>query len=222
MAKKKISFDLVLSNKIFKENLVSLLKASKETIDEQRNQYEELIEQLGKSKEIGDWFDKSCHYANIDWLFLNSVFISAFSFFEHHIFTFCRIVEEKFNKRIQLEDISGRGLFKYCNYLFLVGEIQSADKTKNDWQEIIYYQKVRNLIAHNGGIMLSDPSKQLEKHECFKFLEKYNVIMAGSLGIIRLTEITFIDNFRILTTKLSDNLTQELAYKIENNAATIL
>ena len=66
--------------------------------------------------------------------------------------------------------------------------------------------------------MLSDPTKQLEKHECYKFLKKHNVIMAGTLGIVRIKNITFVDNFRKLTTKLSESLTNEMAYKIQKHS----
>jgi hypothetical protein len=80
MAAQKISFNLELSNKIFKSNLVSLISVSKESIEEQKKQYLALIEKLSADKEVEDWFGKTSHYANIDWILLNSIFSPLFHF----------------------------------------------------------------------------------------------------------------------------------------------
>lgn len=213
MAGQKISFDLDLTNKIFKSNMLSLINVSKDSIEEQRKQYEVLIENLSNKTADNDWFDKSSHYANIEWILLNSILLSSFSFFEYHVFALCRIVEDRVESKIQLDDISGKGIFKFCNYLFLVGDINSANKANREWQEIIFFQKVRNLLAHNGGIMLSDTTKKLENHACYNFLKKCDVIMAGSLGHIRIRNTSFNDAFQRLTAKLSDDLTKEIANK---------
>lgn len=217
MTSQKISFDLELTNKIFKANLGSLISVSRDSIIEQETNFQIFIDKLSKEEVDENWLDKSAHYSNIDWILLNSILLSSFSFFEHHVFALCRIVEDRSNNRIQIENINGRGIFKFCNYLFLVGQIQNADKTKKVWQEIIYFQKVRNLIAHNGGIMLTDPTKKLENHECYNFLRKNNVIMAGSLGHIRIKDISFIEVFRDLTAEISDKLTYEIAENYKNS-----
>jgi hypothetical protein len=211
MSGQKLTFDLRLTNKIFKANLTSLINVSEDSIREQKRQYEVLMDRLANGTEDKDWFDKGSHYANVEWILLNSILLSAFSFFEHRLFKLCRVVEDKSISKIQIGDISGKGIIKFCNYLFLVGEIQNADRGIKEWQEINYFQKVRNLIAHNGGIMISDPSKKLENHECFKFLSKHHVIMAGSLGHIRIRDLDFIKTFKDLTANLSDKLTTEIS-----------
>lgn len=217
MTKQKLSFDLGLSNKIFKDNLVSLISVSRDSIVAQETNFQVYIDNLS-DKSIGeDWLDNLAHYSNIDWILLNSILLAVFSIFEHHVFALCSIVEERSNSKIKIEDLSGRGIFKYCNYLFLVGEIQNADKTNKAWQEIIYFQKVRNLIAHNGSVMLTDPTKKLENHECYNFLRKYNVTMAGKIGHIRIKDISFIEVFRGLTAEISDKLTKEIAENYKNS-----
>lgn len=210
MGGQKVSFNLELSNKIYKANLTSLIDVSKDSIEEQKKQYKFFIEQLSDEKEIRDWSDKGSHYANIEWLLLNSIFISAFSFFEHHVFAISRVVEDRATSKIKIEDLSGKGINKFCNYLFLVGQIKSADRSLNKWQEIFYFQKVRNLLVHNGGIMISDTTKKLENHECYNFLKKHEVIMAGTLGHIRIRGLDFIEAFSQLTATISDNLTAEI------------
>lgn len=217
MTNQKISFDLELTNKIYKTNLASLISVSRDSVVAQEKDYQDLIDEISKGRVDEGLSDKLSHYSNIDWILLNSILLSSFSIFEHHVFALCRIVEDRSNNRIQIEDLSGRGIFKFCNYLFLIGLIKNADKTNKAWQEIIYFQKVRNLIAHNGGIMISDLTKKLENHECYNFLRKHNVIMAGKMGHIRIRDISFIEVFRDLTSEISDKLTNEIAENYKNN-----
>jgi hypothetical protein len=215
MADEKIYFDLELTNKIFKSNMLSLINVSKDSIKDQKKQYEIFIDKLSQNEVGDDWLDQSSHYANIEWILLNSIFLSSFSFFEHHIYKLCSIVEDRKNGKIKLEHISGKGITKFCNYLFLVGEIEAAKWGNSEWQNIIFFQKVRNLIAHNGGILITEKTKKLENHECYKFLKKYDVIMLGHIGHIRMQNLDFIEAFRELTTKLSDILTKEITEKFK-------
>lgn len=217
MTSKKLSFDLELTNKIFKANLASLIAVSRDSIVAQESNFQIYIDKLSNLSLEEDWQEKLAHYSNIDWILLNSILLSSFSIFEHHVFALCSIVEERSNSRIKIEDLSGRGIFKYCNYLFLIGQIQNADKTNKAWQEIIYFQKVRNLIAHNGGVMLTNPTLKLENHECYNFLRKHNVIMAGKIGHIRIKDISFIEVFRDLTAEISDRLTNEISEKYKKS-----
>lgn len=98
--------------------------------------------------------------------------------------------------------------------MHLIGKLTSADKNSY-WQDIDKFQKVRNKLAHNGGMIISDPDKfkDLEQDELFKFLLKNKVIMAGSFGIIRIRETRFIEAFDKLTGQISDNLVEEIKEK---------
>jgi hypothetical protein len=210
MNKTKLGFDLNLSNKIYKENLKSLLKSSLDSLNEIKRQNEEFIKKLIDKEPQEDWFEKSSHLANIDWIMLNSIFISSFAFFEHHLFSLASIVEDKTSTRITINDLSGKGIIKYCNYLFLVGNLKNANRSGKEWQEIDQFQKVRNIIIHNGGMMISDSTKKPENHECFNFLKQNDVVMAGTTGLIRIKQISFIEGFRDVTFKISDDLTSEI------------
>jgi hypothetical protein len=218
MTQEKISFDLHLSNRIFKANVKSLLELSIGSIARQNEEHGEFLEKL-RDEAPTDWREKSAHYANIEWLLLNSMFLSVFSIFEHHLFTLTRVVEKNTKSKVEIQDLSGKGVVKYCSYLFLVGHIGSADRSKPKWQELFNYQKVRNLIAHNGGLMITDLSKKLESHECFKFLKSRDVIMAGPVGHIRIRSHDFIKGFIEHTSNLSDELTTEIAaaFQIDEN-----
>ena len=211
MKKANIGFDLTLSNKIYKENLKSLIKSSLDNLNEIEKQNKEFISKLIDKEPVEGWFETSSHLANIDWIMLNSIFISSFAFFEHHLYTLARIVEDKTSTRLTINDLSGKGIIKYCNYLFLVGNLKKADRSGKEWQEIDQFQKVRNIIIHNGGMMISDSTKKLENHECFNFLRKRDVVMAGTTGLIRIKQISFIEDFSDITFKISDDLTSEIS-----------
>jgi hypothetical protein len=67
-------------------------------------------------------------------------------------------------------------------------------------------------------MMISDPTKKLENHECFKFLSRHKVIMAGSFGHIRIKDLSFISTFCELISNLSDKLTSEIDIKLFQNS----
>jgi hypothetical protein len=151
---------------------------------------------------------------NIDWIFLNSIFISSFSLFEVQLYKITNIVEYELNLNIKVKDINGKGIYQYRKYLDLVASIQIAKKNK-PWLEIDKYQKVRNKLVHNGGLIITDPSKtdQLEKDEIYKFLKSKNVHVLGSLGRIRIKNLKLINDFTALTIKISDDLIEEIKSK---------
>lgn len=221
MCAKSITFDLELSNKIFKANLKSLIDISAENIVILSQQNIEYFITSGQKTKEGketetDWFDKGSHFANAEWLLLNSIYISFCSFFEHHLFALAKVVEERTSSKIKINDMSGTGINKFAAYLNLVGEIQHADRSNTLWQVIQKYQKVRNIIVHNGGIMVSDLNRQLEDHELFNFLKSHGVVMAGSLGHIRIRNVSFLESFAKTTYLISDNLTEEIDNKYPN------
>jgi len=215
--KQKLTYDLYLVNKIFKANLKSLISVSQDGLDEQERQYKDYFKKLQTDETENDSLERGAHFANIHWILLNSILLSSYSFFENHLFKLSKIVEDRLNSKIKIENIKGSGVIKYCNYLFLVGEITCANRAIKNWQDVNYFQKVRNLIAHNGGMMITDPTKKLENHECFKFLKRHTVIMAGTFGHIRIRDLTLIETFCNISSTLSDNLTQEIEKKYFKN-----
>ena len=186
-------------------------------MDEQERQYKDYFKKLQTDETENDSLEKDAHFANIHWILLNSILLSSYSFFENHLFKLSKIVEDRLNSKIKIENITGSGVIKYSNYLFLVGEITCANRAIKNWQDVNYFQKVRNLIAHNGGMMITDPTKKLENHECFKFLKRHTVIMAGTFGHIRIRDLTLIETLCNISSTLSDNLTQEIEKKYFKN-----
>jgi len=213
-----MSFDLQLSHSIFQANLNSFLKISQENVTLINNQNQDYLSRLiGQNPITGNQnsnnFSEFTHLSNIDWILLNSIYTGIQSHFERHMFALASIVEDRSKSEIKLNDLAGKGIIKYLNYLRLVGHIQSIKPSKEPWQEVLLHQKVRNIIVHNGGLMLNDISLKLENHECFNFLEKNKVIMAGRLGHIRIRELEIIELIVKTLTDVSDRLTNEIQAK---------
>jgi hypothetical protein len=209
-----------LSNRIFKANLESLIGISRENLQLIAKKNEDFVKEViewDKNEHLvpNDYFNhKHADLANIDWLLLNSIFIASYSYFEYHLYTLARIVEDRIPDNIKIKDLNGKGIYQYRKYLYLIGKLKSAEKD-SDWQDLDKFQKTRNKLAHNGGMILTDPTKikDLKKDELFKFLSKYKVIMAGSLGIIRIRDTEIIEAFDKLTGHISDNMVKEINEK---------
>ena len=220
MRKRKISFDLSLGNKLFKANQRSLLHIAKQNLVLYENEYESFIRKLTEENSIKVSVfptkdEEASHHANIEWIFLNSILIALYSFFEHHLFALCRVVEDKDPSLVKIDDIKGEGIAKFCKYLSLVGQLKNGNKSGKEWQEVDKFRKVRNSLVHNGGILRTDLTKKLEDHELYPFLKKHKVIMAGSLGLIRIRKTHFLEFFAQNTSAISDKLTAEIVLRYE-------
>ena len=211
-------FDLKLSNLIYKANVDSLITLSDETLQRNADQNIEnliLSMQSANEEQSADLsiFERAKHLANIDWLFLNSIFISVFSYFEYHLFALSKIVEGRSKSKIKIEDISGSGILQYMKYLHLVGQIEIIDKGRHDMQIIQKFRKTRNALVHQGNNLISDPNKVLQNHELYDFLTSEEVTLAGSLGHIRLRNTKLLKTFGETTFFISDSLIQHIEGK---------
>jgi hypothetical protein len=101
----------------------------------------------------------------------------------------------------------------FMNYLNLVGQISSADKGRHDMQIIQRFRMTRNRLVHHGNNLLSDINTKLQSHELYKFLITQDVILAGSLGHIRIRKTKLLKLFADTTSSISDSLTAEIGYK---------
>src|SRR5690606_30480133 len=200
----------ITSNNVFYNNLESIIRLTKESLKLTESQKTEFHKNLLNEKFENYDKSESSHLANADWIILNSIFISMFSHFEYKLFLYCKAIEKSNEFKIKLDNLSGSTLVKYLNYLNLVANIESASKNTRNYQTLTLFQKVRNTLVHNGGIMITDINKKLESHELYKFLKDKKVAMGGSLGIIRITNVDFLKNFYLLCKGLCDEIADEI------------
>lgn len=205
----------MISNKVFFENIKSLIKLSKDSLKLISTQSSEFSSKLIEGDINADWMDEHSHYSNADWILLNSIYISIFSHFEFRLFRLCKLLEEKSVSPMKINHLTGSGITKFYNYLNLVANIESADKSSNFFSEIQKFQKTRNLITHNGGIILTDKNNKITKTDTYKFLKEHNVRIGGSMGFIRITNIGFIEYFAELICKVISQITEDINKKIQ-------
>ena len=221
----KVNFDLDLSNKIYKANILSLIDLAKDNLNRIKERQTDFRISLREHKDgpinNDEFLETSSHFANLDWLVLNSIYIASLSYFEHHLYALARVLENRTLSKIKINDINGKGIFRFRKYLELVGELQEARHNKL-WNDIELLQKARNIIVHNGGLIITDPTKsaELENHIVYKYLKQFDVPMSSSLGRIRIRNIKLLENFYNVSSILSDSLSMEVSkkYPIEDDS----
>jgi hypothetical protein len=86
---------------------------------------------------------------SISSLFYESLFISLYSFLERKMLRLCNIASEKLSKDdINVSDLNGKGVWKYNLFIEKVLKID-LKHVASEWNEIINYNTLRNLIVHN-------------------------------------------------------------------------
>jgi len=213
MKNSKITYDLNLTNLLYKSNNEILIKLSIKNLDWNKAEFDKFIQtsvNRAKSGRKSIPENDLSELMNIDWIFLNSIFISLFTNFENHISKLANIVEDKIKSEIKINDIKGNGYIdKYRKYLYLIGKINSAKRNKT-WDEIDIFKLTRNKLSHRGGYFNTNPNSKLEDQHGFQFLIDNKVLLAGSLGHIRIRETFFLEKFVKMTAKLSDQLKHEI------------
>jgi hypothetical protein len=69
-----------------------------------------------------------------------------YSFLEKKFFQLCRLVEPK--SELKINDLSGKGIFKYKRYLSKVHNVDFTN-LENEWQLITKFNKLRNDLVHD-------------------------------------------------------------------------
>ncbi|WPU99189.1 hypothetical protein SNE26_24560 [Mucilaginibacter sp. cycad4] len=196
------------------KNLKSYLLLADDNLQRFKDQNDDFTERVIKNETSSDWLDEGSHLNNIEWLFVNSIFVTMYASFEHFLMKVASTLESQPNIHIKLNHISGRGILEqYTNYLSLVGRLVSASREHAPWGRLAHYQNIRNLLAHNGGVMQDNEEKALDKHKDFKFLQQEQVSMAGSVGLIRIRNKKILESFLKDTSLLTNNIIKEFNEK---------
>lgn len=209
----KISFDLDLSNSIYKSNNNALIEVSNRNLEHFKQEFENYIQALLEDRR--QKFEEAASLnlsdiMNIEWILLNSIYISLFANFENHISELASIVEDRSTSQVRVQDIKGQGYIdQYRQYIHLIGKIKCAERNPT-WGEIDIFRITRNKLVHNHGYFNPNPKNDLTKQPGYEFLIKNKVLLAGPLGHIRIREIYFLEKFVLLVNNLSDQIKQEI------------
>ncbi|WP_233900515.1 hypothetical protein [Tenacibaculum piscium] len=86
-------------------------------------------------------------------LYYSSIIISLYSFLEQTMLELCSIAEK--NNNLKIEDISGKGIFKFKTYLEKVIHIDFKP-INTEWKEVSQYNHLRNLFVHCSNSLMNE------------------------------------------------------------------
>ena len=152
------------------------------------------------------------HYAfHFNYLTLHSLFISAYSFLEDHLLKVSKQLENYSFSRIKIKDMSKdkSDLDRLRKYLNLVDNLETAKGDNINWQSILKFQKIRNLMVHNGNRFKEDSLKET----LTAFLKQYGAHMPRDYSF-HIKDKHFLTDFAKVSSTYSDELVNEI-YKID-------
>jgi hypothetical protein len=191
-----------LTLSIYSSNLKSLKSIYLDSISVQKIKIDEYLKIRQNSSWSEEEFDDYSHYENhFEWLLLQALFVSGFSYFENFMKSIARQVEKEKNHNVKIKDLKGDGLIDvYRKYLFLIGEYKIASSDRKEWKNINDFKKLRNAIIHDYGIM----NTKLE------IIEKHKLAIGPSKKMIRIRNVDFLDDFILTATNYMEKIASEI------------
>lgn len=90
-------------------------------------------------------------------IYYDSLIIVIYSFIEKQLLFACQMLEK--NQEIKINDITGKGIFKYRNYLTKVIKIDFTEINEY-WNTLIKFNRIRNFLVHSNGFRIFPKSNQ--------------------------------------------------------------
>lgn len=153
-------------------------KELKDKYDKHHEDYSEIFESLGLYE-----IEKSNinEFPNI----LNkSIYLTVYSMFENDFLKLCEWCQKIEKINLEPKDLKGRNYIGQCkNYIIKVLNVD-LEKLKTQWLIIEKYQQIRNLIAHNNGVVKPNNKELLKfisETEGISIEEKSNIIKINSI-----------------------------------------
>lgn len=183
-------------------NIISLKNIYTDSISVQKTKINEYLEILKHSSWSTEEFEEYSNYENhFEWLLIQALFVSGFSYFENFMKSVSAKVEVEKNHNIKLKDIKGDGIIDvYRKYIYLIGQYNFASSDRREWKEINDFKKIRNAIIHDYGKI----SKTIE------LIEKHNLYFGPTKKAIRIRNVAFLDDFIFTATNYMEKLTSEI------------
>ena len=114
-------------------------------------------------------------------LTFSSLAMMAFAMFDESLSLVCSAISEIRGHKLKLNDLSGHSTIeKTQQYVTKVASLQYDFANSSDWQRIRGHYDVRNLLAHNGGVL--DQSDRANKVKIF-IQSKQTVLKIQSGGL---------------------------------------
>jgi hypothetical protein len=221
----KVSSNLNLVYKIYESNLSSfiLIHSDMEKIKSTRIAELELEVSNWSEKNVGkneknvealrpNWIEDHLHYTHhIDWLILNSFYISAFSMFEYSLKRICEIVVKACDPKIRPDDIKGNGeIDSFRKYFHLVFGLEKASSDYKCWGDLLEYKAIRNALVHSGGLLNKERKKDLEKVKGYRMVTRHNIWHRSESIYLRIHDVEPIQGFSKISCEFMRSIIDEL------------
>jgi len=140
-------------------------------------------------------------------LLFNSFFIMSYSIFEHHFFEVSNYCQKEEEKNISVKEMKGNGIEK-CK-IFIKKEIGiDLRSVETHWEIITKYQKIRNSITHNYGILNQKDAKNKSLKEFI--LNNQYIDYDSKSRTVSINSIIFITEFTDLIKEYFSKLYYEV------------
>jgi hypothetical protein len=198
-----------LSRVVYSSNIQSIVSIYNDSDQIRKLKTLEFEERLKIKTWTNEEFEEYSHYKfHFDWLLMQSLFVSGFSYFENFMRSIAIQVEKAKGGRIKLTDIRGQGyLDTYRKYIHLIGEIDAAKSDQMEWQSLLEFKEVRNSITHESGRVKRKIGKVAE----------HDIYYGPSETMIRIKKIGFLQDFVNISTNYMKIIGDEIQTKNYGN-----
>lgn len=133
-----------------------------EDVANEKEIYENYVKSSKEKEDLFEYFNYEIEWKATEGLvdiYYDSFIISMYSFTEKKMYILSNYLSK--DHAVKLEDIAGKGIFKYRKYLAKVCGIDFTPIEK-DWEILLHYNQLRNHFVHaEGNRSLSKNSQQL-------------------------------------------------------------
>ena len=191
-----------LSLIIHSSNLNSIISIYRDSEKVRQEKAIELEEKLKIDTWTEEEFQQYTHYQyHFDWLLMQSLFVSGFSYFENYMRTTAKSIEEIHGGKIKLKDIKGDGYIDtYRKYINLIGNIKAASSDRKEWQTLNEFKAIRNAITHENGVIKKRLNKVIE----------HDIYYGRSEKLIRIKNVKFLEDFVETSIKYMNSISEEV------------
>lgn len=129
----------------------------------------------------------------------NAIFLTLYSDFEYFLLNLCKAYKDSLNLRLKFSDLKGDGIIGMMDYLDRVVGIEV--KNNKYYQELPHWNKIRNILVHNSGII---------EENALPSIEYLNIKTVDSLGnkIVTLS-LEDINRFTSITDNIQNYLVKQ-------------
>ena len=197
--------------KAYLESTQEMIRDQEKGLEKKFNEWNE------KHAEMPDAFDiyemeilNSSEFPNI----LNkSIYLTIYSMFENEFNKLCEWCQHAEDLNLEPKDLKGRNYIGQCrSYIIKVLNV-NLDNLNEQWEKIGKYQKIRNVIAHNNGIVKQGNT------EIRTFLNnKEGVSIEQKTSEIQISSVQFLNELIDHLVKFLNNTIEEIITQKEKSS----